>query len=67
MKIFQNLCLHIKMMCQRFYIIRTFTIIVFNLIREFISNRTFCMNVIREFIPNKTVVGITQEIVAIST
>ena len=55
------------MMCQRFYIIRTFTIIVFNLIREFISNRTFCMNVIREFIPNKTVVGITQEIVAIST
>ena len=55
------------MMCQRFYIIRTFTIIVLNLIREFISNCTFCMNVIREFIPNKTAVGITQEIVAIST
>ena len=64
MKICQNLCLYIKMICHRFYIIRTFTTIVLNLIKELIPSST---NVIGEFIPNKTVADITQEIVAIST
>ena len=51
------------MICHRFYIIRTFTTIVLNLIKELIPSST---NVIGEFIPNKTVADITQEIVAIS-